>query len=95
MLAGKGGHEEPDGDEGEGDTDPRAMAEASVKAFFQAGRAGDFAAATEHLAAAMAHCEDYDEDYDGGDGGEGEGGHYGHEGGNYGHALMILAPKGK
>lgn len=81
MLAGKGGHEEPDGDEAEGDADPRAMAEASVKAFFQAGRAGDFASATEHLAAAMAHCENYDS------GGDGDG--------KDGHALMILAPKGK
>jgi len=55
AKSGKGGPpSEPDGDEGGGD--PKAMAAASCKAFFDACAAGDFDAAAEHLDAAVEHC---------------------------------------
>ncbi len=88
MLAhGSPDGEPQDGADGEGD-DHQKLAEASVKAFFEAGKAGDFASATEHLASAMEHCEAYD------DGDEPEGEHDGDGGGH--PALVIAVPhKGK
>ncbi len=48
------------GDDEEGGGSAKELAVASVKAFFEAGTAGDFDAAAEHLSAAMEHCEDYE-----------------------------------
>lgn len=84
MLAAHG-----DGDDADMEADPerpgdgsdaKAMAVASVKAFFEAGKGGDYEAATEHLAAAMEHCESYEGD-DGADGGGG-------------HAALLVMPHG-
>ena len=88
LLAGSHGaseeaHGEPDGDEM--GSDPKELAQAAVEAFFEAGRAGDYAAAAEHLATAMEHCEAY------GGAEEPEG-----EGEGEGKGLLILAkPRGK
>jgi len=82
MLAGKHGgeemdHEEPDGDEG---GEPKDMAAAAVKAFFESGQQGDYAMAAEHLATAMEHCDSM---MDGGDEPE------------KGHGALLIMPKGK
>ena len=83
MLAEGGGAdgEPPAEDSGDGDT--KKMAEASVKAFFEAGKAGDFALAADHLASAMEHCEAYADDSEPKDG-AGEGG----------HAVLVIPHKG-
>jgi hypothetical protein len=59
-ILAKGGGSDADmapGDDAEGGGSAKEMAVASVKAFFEAGTAGDFDAAAEHLSAAMEHCE--------------------------------------
>jgi hypothetical protein len=68
------------GDDAEGGGSAKEMAVASVKAFFEAGTAGDFDAAAEHLSAAMEHCEDYENE------GESGGGH---------GALIVAVPHKK
>ena len=77
MLAHKGGGGAPPEEDDGGDG--KAMAVASVKAFFEAGKAGDFETAAEHLSAAMAHCESMEPGEDSGGGG---------------HALLLV-PHGK
>jgi hypothetical protein len=64
ILAHKGDGEDADMEPGEPEEGGSAkeMAVASVKAFFEAGQAGDFDAATEHLSAAMEHCENYEDE---------------------------------
>jgi hypothetical protein len=55
LAKGDGGGSSSPDDGG----DPKKMAQASIKAFFEAGKSGDYAAATEHFASAMEHCGDY------------------------------------
>jgi len=57
MLADSddgGGSMPPPSDDG---ADAKKMAEASTRAFFEAGKAGDYAAAASHLSAAITHCQ--------------------------------------
>lgn len=66
----------PDGEDGKGMEDggssssdeARKMGVESVKAFFEAGKSGDYEKAYEHLGAAIEHCEntEYDDGKDGG-----------------------------
>lgn len=72
ILAARGGEDE--GEHGDmPDAEPHEMAEASVKAFFEAGAAGDFAAAAEHLSAAIEHCDSMGAEHEEPDGDEGHG----------------------
>lgn len=68
---------EDDGDDMGGDS--HAMAEASVKAFFEAGEKGDFAEAAMQLSSAIEHCKAYGDDGDEPDG----------------HAALMLIPHKK
>jgi hypothetical protein len=83
------GHAEHEPMEGDG-ADSKKMAEASVRAFFEAGKSGDFAAAAEHLSSAIEHCQA--SDYGDGDPGGDEGGD-GAEGGGGHHALLLIPHK--
>lgn len=73
--AGHADHADPEMDGG----DPKKLAAASVKAMFEAAKAGDFDAAAEHLSSAMEHCDSYE--------GEPEG-----DGKDGGHAALLLVP---
>ncbi len=77
MLA----HSPPDG-EGEhtDEADPQKLAEASIKAFFEAGKKGDYSTAAAHFSAAMEHCEELEDP-------EGEA-----KDGPSGHSALLLVP---
>lgn len=62
MLAGAGGPHGADGEDGKDMADGeggdhRMMGVSSLKAMFEAAKAGDFDAAYDHLCAAMEHAE--------------------------------------
>ena len=59
LAKGDGGEASSSPDDG---GDPKEMAQASVKAFYEACKSGDYASATDHLASAMEHCGDYGSD---------------------------------
>ncbi len=65
MLAAHGGEDGEDGKDMAGEEgDARAMGVASLKAMFEAAKAGDFDAAYEHLCAATGHADGYEPDGD-------------------------------
>lgn len=90
MLAKGAGHadagEAPDADTPE--SNHKAMAAASIKAMFEAAKAGDYEAAAEHFSSASEHCEnsEYNDPEEAGEGDSSKG---------MGHTALLLVPHGK